>query len=141
MIKNNKSFLAVSFSKGFVSPNIPIATFQQGDTELNFILDTGSDNNIIDSNMLPKLKYEKSDSRMHLTGLGGSQEVEMCDITFTFEDESFTAPFLISDMKEAFTLIRKCHAIPIHGMLGSKFLVENNLILDFNKMIAYNKKE
>lgn len=138
-MNNNKTFLAVSFSKGFVSPNIPIATFQQGDTELNFIIDTGSDNNIIDSNMLPNLKCEMIDNRMYLTGLGGSQEVEMCNITFSFEDESFTAPFLISDMKEAFTIIRKCHAIPIHGMLGSKFLMENNLILDFNKMVAYNK--
>ena len=139
MTKNNKAFLAVSFSKGFVSPNIPIATFQQGDMELNFIIDTGSDNNIIDSNVLPNLKYEENEHRMQLTGLGGSQEVKMCDITFSFEGESFTAPFLISDMKEAFTIIRKCHAIPIHGMLGSKFLMENNLILDFNKMVAYNK--
>lgn len=138
-MNNNKTFLAVSFSKGFVSPNIPIATFQQGDTELNFIIDTGSDNNIIDSNMLPNLKCEMIDNRMYLTGLGGSQEVEMCNITFSFEDESLTASFLISDMKEAFTIIRKCHAIPIHGMLGSKFLMENNLILDFNKMVAYNK--
>ena len=60
MIKNkSNSFLALSFSQGFVSPNIPIITLSQGDTELNFILDTGSDRNIIDVSILPKLEYEK----------------------------------------------------------------------------------
>lgn len=137
---NKKSFLAISFSKGFISPNIPIATFYQGEKELNFIIDTGSDNNIIDSNVLPELKYEMNDDKMNLTGLGGSQEVEICNITFSYGEDEYTTPFLISDMKEAFSMIKECHAITIHGMLGSKFLKQQNIILDFNKMVAYNKK-
>jgi predicted aspartyl protease len=136
---NKKSFLAISFSKGFISPNIPIATFHQGDKELNFIIDTGSDNNIIDSNVLPELQYEMVEDKMNLTGLGGSREVGICNIVFSYEDEEYSTPFLISDMKEAFNMIRECHAIPIHGMLGSKFLKRQNIILDFNKMVAYNK--
>ena len=36
---NNKAFIAISFAQGFMSPNIPIATFSQGDVELNFIID------------------------------------------------------------------------------------------------------
>ena len=55
----NKSFLSFSFSKGFMSPNIPIATFYQDGKELNFIIDTGSDDNVISKEALGGIKYEK----------------------------------------------------------------------------------
>lgn len=138
---NNKTFLSISFSKGFVSPNIPIATFYQGDKELNFIIDTGSDDNVIDKEALNDIEYEKLEHQGTLAGVGGVYEVEACTITFSHEKDVFTTKFLISDhLKEAFDNIRKAHAIPLHGMLGSKFLMNNNLVLDFNQLVAYNKK-
>jgi predicted aspartyl protease len=142
MKKSNKSFLSFSFSQGFVSPNIPIATFYQGDKELHFIVDTGSDNNVINRDTLNDIKYEMIEHNGTLAGVGGVYQVEACKIQFQLEDEEFTAKFLISDnLKEAFDAIRKEHAICIHGMLGSRFLMENNIILDFNSMTAYNKKQ
>jgi len=138
---NNKSFLSFSLAKGFSSPNIPIATFYQGDKELNFIIDTGSDDNVINKEALPEVKYEKSDYKGTLSGVGGVYEVNGCNITFTHEDETFTGMFIISDtLKEAFDNMRRCHGIQLHGMLGSKFLRENNIVLDFNNLIAYNKQ-
>ena len=141
MNKNNaKSFIAFSFSQGFVSPNIPIATFHQGDKELNFILDTGSDRNVIDKDALKDIKYEKVDDKATIAGLNGVHEAEVCKITFQYEDESFTTEFLIANtLKAAFDDIRKAHAIPLHGMIGSRFLMDNNIILDFNNLVAYNK--
>ena len=139
-MNNNNSFLAFSFSQGFTSPNIPIATFYQGDVELNFIIDTGSDQNVIDSSVLSKLNYQKTENKASLTGLGGTQTVESCIITFSHEGEDFATEFLISDLRPAFDSIKKAHAIPLHGMLGSKFLLRNNVVLDFNELAAYNKK-
>lgn len=137
----SNSFLAISFSQGFLSPNIPIATLTQGDKELNFIIDTGSDRNVIDCSALEELEYQKDENnKMHLTGLGGTQEVEICKLTFTCDGKEYTSEFLVSDLKEAFDSIKKAHAIPIHGMLGSVFLRENNLILDFNNLVLYNKE-
>lgn len=142
MKKFNKSLFAISFSQGFIPPNIPIATFKQGDKELNFILDTGSDNNVIDSNVLPQIEHDLDQSQqISLAGLGGAQTVSACRIKFQYEEENFTETFLVSDLQDAFTLIRKCHAIPIHGMLGSKFLKDNDLTLDFHNLIAYNNKK
>ena len=142
MKKNNhKSFISFSLSKGFTSPNIPIATFYQGDKELNFIIDTGSDDNIVSKDFLPDIKHEKLDYKGTLSGVGGVYEVEGCTITFTHENESFTGMFIVSDtLKEAFDKIRACHGIQLHGMLGSKFLRENNIVLDFNNLMAYNNK-
>ena len=138
---NHNSFLSFSLAKGFTSPNIPIATFYQGNKELNFIIDTGSDDNVISKEALKDIQYEKIDHKGTLSGIGGIYEVEGCNITFQHEGESFTGMFIISDnLKEAFDNIRKCHAIPLHGMLGSKFLKKNDIVLDFKNLTAYSKK-
>ena len=139
---NHNSFLSFSFSKGFKSPNIPIPTFHQGNKELNFIIDTGSDDNVINREALSDIKYEMVEHNGTLAGVGGVYAVEACTISFQHEGENFTTKFLISDhLKEAFDGIREAHAIPLHGMLGSKFLMSNNIVLDFNNLVAYNKKE
>ena len=139
---NNNSFLSFSFSKGFTSPNIPIATFYQGDKELNFIIDTGSDDNVINRDALEDIKHDMIDHNGTLAGVGGVYQVEACTITFQHDGEDFAAKFLVSDhLKEAFDNIRKAHAIQLHGMLGSKFLMQNNIVLDFNNLMAYNSKE
>lgn len=138
---NHNSFLSFSLAKGFTSPNIPIATFYQGNKELNFIIDTGSDDNVISKEALKDIQYEKIDHKGTISGIGGIYEVEGCNITFQHEGESFTGMFIISDnLKEAFDNIRKCHAIPLHGMLGSKFLKKNDIVLDFKNLTAYSKK-
>lgn len=139
--QNYKSLLAISFSPGFVSPNIPIATFRQGNKELNFILDTGSDNNVIDKNALNSIEHTIDETKqINLSGVGGVQCAQICDISFQYDDKEYTEQFLISDLNEAFTLLRKCHAIPLHGMLGSCFMQKNKFVLDFNNMVAYNKE-
>lgn len=138
---NHNSFLSFSLAKGFTSPNIPIATFYQGNKEINFIIDTGSDDNVISKEALKDIQYEKIDHKGTISGIGGIYEVEGCNITFQHEGESFTGMFIISDnLKEAFDNIRKCHAIPLHGMLGSKFLKKNDIVLDFKNLTAYSKK-
>ena len=141
-MNHNKSFIAISFASGFTSPNIPIVTFYQGDKQLNFIIDSGSDNNVIDASILPKLEYEKIENKdnIHLTGLNGSQAVQICRVPFRAGDEDYTEEFLVSDtLAESFKILYRTHAIPLHGMIGSKFLRKNNIILDFVNMIAYNK--
>ena len=136
----NKSLLSFSFSQGFTSPNIPIATFKQGDKELNFIIDTGSDDNVINRESLKEIEHEMVEHNGTLAGVGGVFNVEACNITFQHGGDTFTTKFLIADhLQQAFDDIRRAHAIPLHGMLGSKFLMQNNIVLDFNNMVDYNK--
>ena len=142
MNNNNKTFLSLSFSKGFTCPNIPIVTFTQGDKELNFILDTGSDDNVINRSALDYIDHEMIEHDGTLAGVGGVFKVEACNIPFQYEGENFVAKFLIADhLQQAFDDIRKAHAIPLHGLIGSKFLYNNNIVLDFNNLTAYNNKE
>ena len=144
MNKNdNISLFAVSFSQGFISPNIPIATFQQGNKDIVFLLDTGSDNNVINKEALEYVEhemYDTSDRVTTLSGVNGTTQVEHCSIKFSCEDESYKADFLVADLSEALNTIKKGHCITIHGILGSKFLRNHNVILDFKNLTAYSKE-
>ena len=138
---NNTSFLAVSFRQGFVSPNIPIATFSQGDKDIVFLLDTGSDNNVINKGALEYVEHERVEGgdTTTLSGVNGTTEVEHCSIKFSCDEDSYKADFLVADLNEAFNTIKKGHCITIHGILGSNFLRNHNVVLDFNNLTAYSK--
>ena len=143
MNKNkNISLFAVSFSQGFTSPNIPIASFQQGDKDICFLLDTGSDDNVINKSALSYVDHQMDDDparRTTLSGVNGTTEVEHCSVVFSCEDETYKVGFLIADLDEAFGAIKKGHSITIHGILGSKFLRTHNVIMDFKNLVAYSK--
>ena len=138
---NNLSLFTVSFKQGFVSPNVPIATFTQGNKKLNFLLDSGSENNVIDKNALANINHEILEGvSTTLTGVGGTSDTEICKLTFTCDKEEYTEEFLVADLSQAFGMIENCHSIILHGIIGSTFLKENNIVLDFKNFVAYNKK-
>lgn len=140
---NNISLFAVSFSQGFTSPNIPIASFQQGNKDIVFLLDTGSDNNVINKDALDYVEHQMYPSEGEvnkLHGVNGTIDVQRCSIKFSSDDETYKADFLVADMAEAFGAITKSHCITIHGILGSKFLRSHNVVLDFKNLSAYSKE-
>ena len=142
--QKNVSLFAVSFSQGFTSPNIPIASFQQGDKDIVFLLDTGSDNNVINQDALEFIEHKMHDNEGRVTtlsGVNGTTEVQHCSIKFSSEEEAYEADFLVADLSEAFGSISKSHCINIHGILGSKFLRSHNVVLDFKTLSAYSKTE
>ena len=142
MKKNGKTFLAISIRQGFTSPNLPIATFYQGDKEIVFLLDSGSDRNVFNKEALDALglEYEiKENEVTKLHGVGGEQNVETCIMSFGTEDEKFTAEFLVTDIA-AFNMIKQETLVQIHGILGNPFLKENNVVLDYSSLSAYSRK-
>lgn len=145
-MKNNNtiSCFAVSFSKGFKSPNIPLATFHQEGKELTFLLDTGSEFNVTNKKVLSEVSHTMLNNGQNthsLSGVGGTEEVSTCSITFKCDDEEYTENFLVSSsIDAAIEGIRKEHGITIHGILGSVFLKEHNIVMDFNNFMAYSKK-
>lgn len=136
------SLLAVSFSQGFIKPNIPIATFYQGNKELTFVLDSGSNDNVIDQNILDKITHsiKEEEGETTLSGLEGPQKVKICTIPFSTKDTSYTADFLISNLKDAFKGTKEQCGIQLHGMLGSNFFKKYNMVIDFTTLSAYSKE-
>lgn len=141
--KQGISLLAISFKPGFVSPKIPIAVFNQGEKELVLLLDSGSDKNIINIDALKlfdhTLKETKENEQKHqVSGVGGPQEAVQCIIPFSCGEEKFEEEFLAIDINSTLDGIRREHCIQIHGILGSIFLQEHNIVLDYKNLVAYS---
>lgn len=142
-INKGISLLAVSFKPGFTSPKLPIAVFNQNGKDLIFILDSGSDKNVINTDALKlfdhKLKAIEDNDQIHqVSGVGGPQEAKICTIPFSCGEEKFNEEFLAIDINHTLDGIRKEHCIQIHGILGSIFLQEHNIVLDYKNLVAYS---
>lgn len=131
----------MSFREAMDLVELPIVTFYNKDTKLNFLLDTGSDLSYINKSVLFSLEYKKIDENRNIISVGGnSQSLGCCDMTVTYKTQKFIDRFYISDLDEAFGAIKAETGVQIHGILGSKFFTKYRYILDFESLIAYSKK-
>lgn len=130
----------MSFREAMDLVELPVVTFYNKDTKLNFLLDTGSDLSYINKSILPSLKYkEVNESRSIISVGGNSQTLGCCDMTVTYRNQKFIDRFYISDLDEAFGTIKAETGVQIHGILGSKFFAKYKYILDFENLVAYSK--
>lgn len=130
----------MSFKSAMDLCSLPVVTFYQGEQKFNFLLDTGSNDSIIDSNILKKIKYAKCDQTSHLFGLEGKAiEVEICRITLEYSSKEYTYDYLIKDMSAPFGGIKQQTGVVIHGIIGSSFFNRFKYVLDFAELIAYSK--
>ena len=130
----------MSFREAMDLVELPIITFYNKDTKLNFLLDTGSDLSYINKSVLFSLEYKEVNESMNIISVGGnSQSLGCCDMTVTYKNQEFINRFYVSDLDEAFRAIKAETGVQIHGILGSKFFTKYKYILDFENLIAYSK--
>ena len=130
----------MSFREAMDLVELPVVTFYNKDTKLNFLLDTGSDLSYINKSILPSLKYKEVNESRNIISVGGnSQTLGCCDMTVTYRNQKFIDRFYISDLDEAFGAIKAETGVQIHGILSSKFFAKYKYILDFESLVAYSK--
>lgn len=131
----------ISFRAGYDLTQLPIVTLYQGDKVLNFLLDTGSNDSIIDSNVLKDIEHTMSDEKSSLYGLeGNAQEVGKCSITLSYQGLDYPYEYIVCDMTGPFSKIKAESGVILHGLIGSKFFNTYKYVLDFESLIAYSKK-
>lgn len=131
---------SISFKQGFELTELPIITLYQENKKLNFLLDTGSNNCIIDSNVLDQINYTEHNEKSNVFGMEGNKQiVSTCEIELSYKDKNYKYFYLICDMKNAFDSIKKESGVTLHGIIGSKFFNEFKYVLDFDELIAYSK--
>ena len=139
--RGQKKKETMSFREAMDLVELPIITFYNNDKKLNFLLDTGSDLSYINKSILPSLEYKKIDESRNIISVGGNtQSLGGCDMTVTYKNKKFIDRFYISDLDEAFGVIKAETGVQIHGILGSKFFAKYKYILDFENLVAYFKK-
>lgn len=132
---------AMSFQNSMDLAELPVVTFHQGNKKINFLLDTGSNNCIIDKAFLKSISHTMLNQKTSICGLeGNTQESGVCTIKMSYKDRDYEYPYVVQDMSAAFGSIKKETGVTIHGILGSKFFNEFKYVLDFKELIAYSKK-
>ena len=133
---------AMSFKNSIDLAELPVVTFYQGERKINFLLDTGSNNCIINSSYLKKLNYAMLNLENTVTGIEGNGQKAngVCSFKMSYKDKTYEYAFVIQDMSAVFNSIKKETGVTIHGILGSKFFNDFKYILDFKELIAYSKE-
>ncbi len=140
-IFNKSATAAMSFQTSMDLAELPVVTFKQGKKKINFLLDTGSNNCVIDSSFLKKIEHKPLEGETSLTGMeGNAQKASLCVIKMSYKDKEYEYPYVVQDLSAAFGSIKKETGVTIHGMLGSKFFNEFKYVLDFDELIAYSKE-
>lgn len=136
--KRNNS--KISFREAMDLVELPVVTFYNGDTKLNFLLDTGSNVSYINSSIIPLLVHEKTDKEMNTIGIEGNKvSNQFCKMSVTYKNQVFEEEFSIADLDEAFSVVKQESGVQIHGILGSKFFERYKYVLDFKELTAYIK--
>lgn len=136
MRKRNNS--KISFKEAMDLVELPVVTFYNGDKKLNFLLDTGSNVSYINSSIIHLLDHEKTDKEMNTIGIEGNKvSNQFCKMSVTYKNRVFEEEFSITDLDEAFGVVKQESGVQIHGILGSKFFERYKYVLDFKELIAY----
>lgn len=138
---NNKINSYMSFRESMDLTELPVVTFYQGDKKINFLLDTGSNNSLINAYCGLDIEFNGTNVESEIYGINGEKIMAKCaKIKFSYKDFTFDYNFQVCDLSSTFEAIKKETGVNIHGILGNQFFKEYSYILDFDKLVAYSKK-
>ena len=130
----------MSFKESMNLTELPVITFYNESTKLNFLLDTGSNECVINSKIIDSLNYTKLDKKGSVFGMeGNSIDINYISIDFTYNNKSYSSSFQVVDMQDAFDRVKQESGVTIHGILGNLFFEKYKYILDFKELAAYTK--
>lgn len=130
----------ISLKESLAILELPVVTFTSGRKKLNFILDTGSNNSVINESILKDISYTEFEEKEATIGLeGNSIPTSKCKFNIKYNKLSFDETFSVINLDAAFSNIKESTGVQLHGILGNKFFENHKYILDFSKLIAYIK--
>ena len=136
--KKNKS--RISFKESMDLTELPVITFINNNVKLNFLLDTGSNNSIINKSILNTLDYKELNGTSNIIGVEGNNiKNSICEMKVGYKDYVFDTTFNVADLDAPFNVIKQENGVQLHGILGSLFFQKYKYVLDFQSLIAYMK--
>ena len=114
-----------SFKDSFSKTNLPILSLFQGDIKYNFIVDTGSTCNVINSAVLRKLKHSKMQYTGDVVVASGDKTEDNKFVNIAFissSGETFVEDFVVLNLKDAIKDTEEELGEKIAGIIGNDFL-------------------
>lgn len=129
----------ISFRETMDLVDLPIITFQVGGKKLNFLLDTGANYCIIDSNLIDTIEHTKLDLEGTVYGVGGAEvEVDYASIDLKYKGVVYADMFQVLDLSNTFDMLKKEKGVNLHGVLGNSFFQKYKYVIDFDELVAYS---
>jgi hypothetical protein len=143
VLSNNKQTVSYPISYGLKNTGLPLIVVEINQQNLCFLLDTGSNKNLIDQRVYEFFKEQvETVGCSTILGLeGNKQDSAVIKLNFNFENHSYSTNFNVFDSSNAFGTIEDESDIQIHGIIGNEFFIENEWIIDFEKLTVYSTKQ
>lgn len=136
--KNNR----ISFKEALDLTELPVVTFICNEKKLNFLIDTGANNSILNESVANSMKLNTKTFEGIETNTAGGNIVlnKVVNLEVKYDDKRvYNECFLVANMDEAFNSIKGDTGVTIHGILGSKFFADHKYIIDFDALALYIK--
>lgn len=136
-----RSFLKVmefSLTFGLRKTGLPLIVTSGKLKNLCFLIDTGATHNILFTYVYEHFKdeFKTLNEKQNIMGIEGQyKEAPIIEATFNFEGVDYTSTFSVLDATDAIAQVQQETGVQIHGILSTTFLMENNWIIDFEKLI------
>lgn len=134
----------ISIKEAMDLAQIPVVTFQEGDTKLNFLLDSGSTHSYISKSCAKLLVGTPIDIEgfEYTTSIGTDTVSKMIETVLEYKDLKFNTNLLVNDsLDSSFSNVKENCGVQLHGILGSDFLRKHKYVIDFSELIVYHKKK
>jgi len=127
-----------------LNPNLPKTTFPWivvsiYDNPICFMIDTGSDINIIDHKIYEQFKDKLQQSKtsdeiltLNDAATGITVDIPFKVATCMWGGNYFQEPFVCAEMTDVFNKIQEESSIQVHGILGNNFILKHGWVLKSN---------
>ena len=114
---------------------LPVILIKAQAKNLCFLLDTGSNINVLDKRVVEFFQLSSGTAQQHQFGIDGTlRTTNVVEMTFSLEEREYKAAFSVMDLSSAFGKVEEESGIQIHGLLGCSFMEQQKWVLDFEKL-------
>ena len=141
-VEDSNKYTKISFKESLDLTDLPVITFIYGPEKLHFLLDSGANKSVLDERVFNTLNIplKENAASIPMYGIEGTPtETKICSMTISYKEQDFTSDFCVIDLSAAFDNVKNESGITIHGILGNSFFTKYKYVLDFDKLVAYNK--
>lgn len=132
IIRQNKK---ISLQQCLIRIGLPFIIIKAQAKNLCFLLDTGSNINILDKKVAEFFQLSGGTAQQQQFGIDGTlQTTDVVKLTFSLEEREYKADFSVMDLSSAFGKVEEESGIQIHGLLGCSFMEQQKWVLDFEKL-------
>lgn len=122
----------------FIRVNLPLIFLKAQAKHLCFLLDTGSNINVLDKRVAEFFRISESPIRQKQFGIDGTLKTSaVVEMAFSLEEREYKANFSVMDLSSAFGKVEEESGIQIHGLLGCSFMEQQKWVLDFEKLCLF----